>query len=319
MGKKNKKKVTPAVGSPAAGGNNKREKNKSESKNSAAKTQKKAVRTSSADQKKAKPEKTKPEKVKKEKTEKVKTERLKKEKTEKVKTERPKKEKTEKVKTERPKKEKSEKIKTEKPKKEKAEKNKTQKSLKEKFEDFKRDYNIAKVAVAILLVIALIVGIISLIVSAAAEKLPDNIRNAEYKGRREPASVAFDLDISAEQQKKLAGAVKTKGSGPFDFFVNEEIVIDDYTDPVLLEFGSIEKNECDLVAFLIDEDGNIIYRSLGLEPGKQIRSVFFFDEVAYGTQTLTLAVNGYDRQTNKKTGTKTAHIKLKIGAENEEK
>lgn len=150
--------------------------------------------------------------------------------------------------------------------------------------------------------------------------LPQSVRNAEFKGRFEPDSVAVETSLSLSQQEKLANAMNSKGNmGAFDFYVNEKILIEEHTDPALIEFGSVESNDCILVAFLLDENGEVIYRSLGVEPGKELRSVVLFDSVSYGAQTATLAVNGYDAETYEKIGTQTVKIDLKIGVDTLEK
>ena len=150
--------------------------------------------------------------------------------------------------------------------------------------------------------------------------IPDEVANAEFKGRLEPETVAVSSSVSPQQQKKLAKALKSKGNNSaFDFYVNDEIIIDEYDDPALLEFGSVSENDCVLMFFILDEDDNIIYRSLGVKPGCEVRSVSFFDELPYGTHKAKIVVNGYDAETNKKVGTQCAEIKIKIGVDSLEK
>lgn len=187
-------------------------------------------------------------------------------------------------------------------------------SLKESFLAFKEKYNLFKIGVVLGVLAAIIVGIVLLICNRAT--VPDYVKNSEYNGRIENESVAFSMEISENQQEALAKATKVKGNkGAFDFFVNDRIVMAEYDDPALVEFGSVSSNDCVLVFVLYDENGNELYRSLGIEPGKQIRSVEFFDEIAYGTHELTIAVLGYDAKTYEKVGMQTSKIKLEIGVE----
>ena len=109
--------------------------------------------------------------------------------------------------------------------------------------------------------------------------------------------------------------MKSKGSHRFGFFVNEEVVLSEPTDSALLEFGSVSSNDCILIAFLLDESGKTLYRSLGVEPGEEIKSVRLFEEMPYGTHKLTLVVNGYNAESYEKIGTKTAEIQIKIGVD----
>ncbi len=203
-------------------------------------------------------------------------------------------------------------VKKEKPVREK--KPEKKKAAKEKQLNFK-----AVVIAAASVGVAVLVVLISVLVFGNPS-LPDSVRKAEFKGRLEPDSVATESSLSETQQEKLAKSVRAKGNtGAFDFYVNDEISVQEHSDPALLEFGNNSSNDCILVAFLLDENNEIIYRSLGVEPGEEIRSVELFDAVSYGTQTATLAVNGYDADTYEKIGTQTVKIKLKIGVDSVEK
>ena len=175
-----------------------------------------------------------------------------------------------------------------------------------------------KAATLITAAVILAVAAVIIVISAVNKNfvVPDYVKNAEFKGRTEPESVAFDMDISENQQKALVKATKVKGDKhKFDFFVNDSIVMSEYDDPALIEFGSADSNDCILVFFMLDEEGNEIYRSLGVEPGEQIRSVSFFDEIPYGTHDVTLAVLGYNPKTFKQVGMQTTQIKLEIGVD----
>lgn len=192
----------------------------------------------------------------------------------------------------------------------------------ESFKLFSQKYNLFKIATAAVIAIAFFCAVIIFAVNLLSVKIgiPDEVANAEFKGRLEPETVAVSSSVSPQQQKKLAKALKSKGNNSaFDFYVNDEIIIDEYDDPALLEFGSVSENDCVLMFFILDEDDNIIYRSLGVKPGCEVRSVSFFDELPYGTHKAKIVVNGYDAETNKKVGTQCAEIKIKIGVDSLEK
>ncbi len=197
---------------------------------------------------------------------------------------------------------------------EKAEKSKRNTAA--SFEKFKKEYNIKKIAAALLVVVFVCISMAFAAVNLLDEKtvVPDYIKDIEFKGRVEPESIAFDMDISENQQKTLAKATKSKGNRrAFSFFVNDNIIMSEYDEPALIEFGSISSNDCVLIFFLFDEEGREIYRSLGIEPGKQVKSVMFFEEMSYGSHELTMAVMGYDAKTCKNTGMQTVKINLEIG------
>ena len=170
--------------------------------------------------------------------------------------------------------------------------------------------------IAASVILAVLAAVIVLLIVNKNFSVPGYVRNAEFKGRMEPETIAFDMDISESQQKALIKATKAKGdTHKFDFFVNDTIIMNEYDDPALIEFGSCDSNDCVLVFYLLDENGNELYRSLGVEPGKQIRSVSFFSEIPYGTHEATIAVLGYNPKTYKPVGMQTASIKLEIGVD----
>lgn len=292
--KKNKSKKKPAVGSPAAGSNN---------------TKKKSAQKQPKQQKSKKP--SVPEKQKeKQKKQKSAVPEKQKEKQKKQKLSEAQKQ--------------SKRQKKQKPSAPEKQPNDTKKkhSFIESFKRFSEKYNVFKIAVAAMLAIALLSAAVIFTVNLFSVKIgiPDEVANAEFKGRLEPETAAVSSSVSPQQQKKLAKALSVKGNkSAFDFYVNDEILIDEYDDPALLEFGSVSGNDCILMFFILDENDNIIYRSLGVKPGCEVRSVSFFDELPYGTHKAKIVVNGYDAKTDKKVGTQCAEIKIKIGVDSLEK
>lgn len=294
--KKKKSKNKPAVGSPAAGSNNTKKKSAQKQPEKQSK-----VMPSAAEKQKEKPKKKKHSAPDKQREKQKEQESLATEKS---------REKKKKQKKQKP------------PTAEKQGEKQKKPGFIESFKLFSQKYNLFKIAAAAVIAIALLSAVIIFAVNLLSVKIgiPDEVANAEFKGRLEPETVAVSSSVSPQQQKKLAKALKSKGNNSaFDFYVNDEIIIDEYDDPALLEFGSVSENDCVLMFFILDEDDNIIYRSLGVKPGCEVRSVSFFDELPYGTHKAKIVVNGYDVETNKKVGTQCAEIKIKIGVDSLEK
>lgn len=294
--KKKKSKNKPAVGSPAAGSNNTKKKSAQKQPEKQSK-----VMPSAAEKQKEKPKKKKRSEPDKQREKQKEQESLATEKS---------REKKKKQKKQKP------------PTAEKQGEKQKKPGFIESFKLFSQKYNLFKIAAAAVIAIALLSAVIIFAVNLLSVKIgiPDEVANAEFKGRLEPETVAVSSSVSPQQQKKLAKALKSKGNNSaFDFYVNDEIIIDEYDDPALLEFGSVSENDCVLMFFILDEDDNIIYRSLGVKPGCEVRSVSFFDELPYGTHKAKIVVNGYDAETNKKVGTQCAEIKIKIGVDSLEK
>ena len=91
-------------------------------------------------------------------------------------------------------------------------------------------------------------------------------------------------------------------------------VRDDFSTEDLC-FGNPKSNDCILIATVYDSDGEVLYRSLGLESGREINKAKLFKELSYGVHDVKVAVNAYDKATNKKIGTKYAKIKIAVGVE----
>ena len=65
------------------------------------------------------------------------------------------------------------------------------------------------IAAASVLIAALVVVVV--LVAFGNPSLPDSVKNAEFKGRLEPDSVATETRLSESQQEKLSKSVKAKG------------------------------------------------------------------------------------------------------------
>lgn len=145
--------------------------------------------------------------------------------------------------------------------------------------------------------------------------VPTEIRLAEYNGRIESEAVAEKSVFNLQQQRIMIDSLKTRGSKSFDFYFNSVINIDDESATENLRFGNPNSNTTVLIATVYDDSGEILYRSLGLESGKEINKVQFFEELSYGVHDAKVCVNAYDGKTFEKIGTKYAKIKLAVGVD----
>lgn len=143
--------------------------------------------------------------------------------------------------------------------------------------------------------------------------VPREIRDFEFTGRVESALVAKPSAFSESQQKMFIDSVNAHGTDSFRFYINTDITVDDNGETDNLRFGNPNQNGCVLVATVFDDDGKILYRSLGLEEGKEINSAKFFEEISYGTHDVKVAVNAYDSKTHERIATKYAEIRLSVG------
>jgi hypothetical protein len=181
--------------------------------------------------------------------------------------------------------------------------------------EFLGSFNYTRILLFAVLPIVLIAVGISFVIQATFLNVPADILSYEYNGRLESSFTAKKSVFNRQQQDVFIEALDAHGSNKFEFYINSVIPVDDDSSTEELCFGNPEGNDCILVATIFDSDGDILYRSLGLESGKEVNDATLFKELPYGTHKVKVAVNAYDKETNKKIGTKYAHIKLSVGVD----
>lgn len=180
--------------------------------------------------------------------------------------------------------------------------------------DFLGSFNYFRIFTFIILPIALIVTGIVCVSHSVFVNVPTDIRKTEFNGRLESETVAQESVFNAQQQQVFMDALKARGSRSFDFYFNSVVDVNDDFSTDDLCFGNPESNDCVLIATVYDGD-TVLYRSLGLEPGREINRAKLFGELSYGVHDVKVAVNAYDINTNEKVGTKYAEIKLAVGVD----
>lgn len=180
--------------------------------------------------------------------------------------------------------------------------------------EFLGSFNYFRIFTFIILPIALIVTGIVCVSHSVFVNVPTDIRKTEFNGRLESETVAQESVFNAQQQQVFMDALKARGSRSFEFYFNSVVDVNDDFSTDDLCFGNPESNNCVLIATVYDGD-TVLYRSLGLEPGREINRAKLFGELSYGVHDVKVAVNAYDINTNEKVGTKYAEIKLAVGVD----
>ena len=179
--------------------------------------------------------------------------------------------------------------------------------------DFLGSFRYSRILIFIVLPLVLIgVGIYFLFLTPLVA-VPSEIRELEFSGRIESGLTAKPSSFSDSQQAMFIDSTAARGTDEFDFYFNTSVTLDDNGETKNLRFGNPQGNGCILVATVYDDDGRVLYRSLGLDEGKEINSVRFFEEIAFGTHDVKVAVNAYDGKTYEKIATKYAEITLSVG------
>lgn len=136
-----------------------------------------------------------------------------------------------------------------------------------------------------------------------------------YRGLTESSVNVRDIEATREQQLQKVKDTRAKGNTrAFKFFANNEFAIEEWYDQFPLVLGNLDSNKCDFIVTILDGD-TIVYRSMGITPGKYLPSIKLFDNMDYGTYELMVVVAGYDPVTFKNIGVQHMKFKLVIGNE----
>jgi len=142
-----------------------------------------------------------------------------------------------------------------------------------------------------------------------------------YGGVNIRAADLRDIDeIPLEQQQAKADATKAKGDKSiFQFFASTDIIISEPADNVPVVLGNLEKNDCTFIISLVDREGGLMARTLGLPPGKYLPYITLIDRrLPYGEyDNLKLVVSAYDSDTLAYLGSQYTDFRLVIGIEDE--
>lgn len=181
--------------------------------------------------------------------------------------------------------------------------------------EFLGSINYIRVLIFIVIPVVLLVFGFIRVSKAVVFNVPHEIISYEYNSRLESETVAKESVFNAQQQQVFTDALHSAGSRKFDFYINSVVPVDDDGITKELCFGNPEHNSCVLVVTVYDKSGEIIYRSLGLENGKELNEAKMFTSLSYGLHDVKVAVNAYDKETNEKIGTRYAKIKLAVGVD----
>ncbi len=175
--------------------------------------------------------------------------------------------------------------------------------------EFLGSFNYARIFLFIVLPLVVLGVGIFFFTQTVFVNVPQEIRDYSYDGVLE--SEAQLSKLSTHQRELLSDVLDSVGSNRFDFYIKKEILfVDGETESLC--FGNPQENDCVLVAVIFNSEGDVIYRSMGLESGKELNDAKLFKELAFGNHKVKVAVNAYDKNTNEKIGTRYADITLKI-------
>lgn len=181
------------------------------------------------------------------------------------------------------------------------------------------DFGINKVA-AIILAVSVVIAAVCVIawVSSWRFSVPDDAV-IEYRGRTIPDTSTYIVTDDLVTQYGFADNMKRKGDvDDFRYYAATELVFPEKHSSANLNLVNVFDNNCVFVASIVNSSGTVIYRSLGLEPGKALSDIFISD-LRYGRHDMKLVVAAYDIESYKLIGVQYSDLTVQVGLEEETK
>ncbi len=176
--------------------------------------------------------------------------------------------------------------------------------------------NVKKLAIIITAALVLIAAVI-IIILALLPKVPE-IAVSEYNGQNATVSVVSDITVDEETQLERYNEIKRDIKGDkkkFKFYSRPAVEIDEKYKEGTLMFSNLTTNECTMIVTIMDEDEDIIFRSMGIAPGKCMQRISISKSLSFGQHKVTMYVSAYDSITYELIGTQYMKLDLMFGDE----
>lgn len=140
----------------------------------------------------------------------------------------------------------------------------------------------------------------------------------EYGGRNVDDKDLLVIGHDAADQEKFSDNMKRRGDvKKFDFYAAERVHIAEASDPIEIGLANPINNNCAFIVSLVDNEGNLCYRSLGIPNGYILPKIYLTQVMPYGSYDMKLVVSAYDKETYEHIGTQYSDFTLEIGFEEE--
>ncbi len=144
----------------------------------------------------------------------------------------------------------------------------------------------------VLLSLVICFGLVLSVVSFRGEQLQKKVV-LSYSGVLQRECL-FSIDFEDGQVRNFVESTKRRGqTRAFTFFCNTTLLLNADSMSGYILFGNPAENDCDLVLSIVDENGDLIYRSDGVQPGKYISQIRPFVAPEKGAHVCTAYVSGY--------------------------
>ena len=130
-----------------------------------------------------------------------------------------------------------------------------------------------------------------------------------YAGRNEEEIFVRNITLDEEKQHLRSKEMNVGGNkGKFGFYCNNDLNLN-YTDKRLpVSFSNPSYNDCTLICTVTDGCGKILYRSLGIEPGKCINNIDIHNDLNIGENKLKLYVTAFENEGDGKSFVKIGNL-----------
>lgn len=139
----------------------------------------------------------------------------------------------------------------------------------------------------------------------------------KYAGRNISSDITLTVNDDLQTQYDLTDKMKRKGDvKKFRYYAVDEIVFAEKNSMANLGLVNVFDNNCVLIASIVDESGNVCFRSLGLPAGQCLTDISI-NPRPYGTYDMKLVVAGYDPETYELIGVQSSDLTVQVGIEEE--
>ncbi len=141
----------------------------------------------------------------------------------------------------------------------------------------------------------------------------------EYRGRTIPDTSTYIVTDDLVTQHGFADNMKRKGDvDDFRYYAATELVFPEKYSSANLNLVNVFDNNCVFVASIVNKSDTVVYRSLGLEPGKALSDIFISD-LRYGRHDMKLVIAAYDPESYELIGVQYSDLTIQVGLEEETK
>ncbi len=173
------------------------------------------------------------------------------------------------------------------------------------------------IALVAIVTLAALISVLSVIQIGKTDYSP-----AIYSGKSFEDSEVGVISISDEKQSELIKKTDASGNtSKFSFYANTVMTVTSPDSSLPITIANPTTSDKIILCTIVNDDGVIVYRSLGILPGRFLNKVKLSQYLDYGKNELTLYVSAFKTSeagselTYKKVGTQKAKLEVNVGTD----